>query len=282
MKLSEDGSFSGERALYMTKGAEIRRCRFFDGESPLKESRDLLIKDCHFEWKYPLWYCKDVRMEDSEFALTARSGIWYTENIEIKGSAIHAPKTFRRAKGITLRNDVFDHGEETLWGCEDIDIEDVYVKGDYFGMNSSHVRASHLRVDGNYIFDGGKDIVITDSALNSKDAFWNCEDVTLERCTIIGEYLSWNTKSITLRDCHIESHQGMCYVDGLVLERCEITNSDLIFEYSNVHADVTTVIDSVKNPLRGIIKAKGIKDLILDGNMKGKKEDTEYILGDER
>ena len=33
---------TGERALFMTDGARIENCTFEDGESPLKESRNLV------------------------------------------------------------------------------------------------------------------------------------------------------------------------------------------------------------------------------------------------
>ena len=44
-----------------------------------------------------------------------------------------------------------------------------------------------------------------------------------------------------------------------------LENTTLSFEYStDIDAEVINVIDSVKNPSSGVIKAKGIKELILD------------------
>ena len=84
MKIFENGEYTGERALYALSEAEIRSCRFFDGESPLKESNGLNIESSTFEWKYPLWYCRDIKVSDSLLKESARSGIWYTQNIEMK------------------------------------------------------------------------------------------------------------------------------------------------------------------------------------------------------
>lgn len=41
-------------------------------------------------------------------------------------------------------------------------------------------------------------------------------------------------------------------------------DTDLCFEYSTVEADINTIVESIKNPINGVIRSKGIKDLILD------------------
>lgn len=48
------GNFSGERALFGLKNEKIEDSVFFDGESPLKESENISLKNCIFRWKYPL------------------------------------------------------------------------------------------------------------------------------------------------------------------------------------------------------------------------------------
>ena len=73
---------------------------------------------------------------------------------------ISAPKTFRRGNDITLVDCELPNASETLWKCTNIKLKDVTVKGDYFGMNSENIEADNLTLDGNYLFDGGKNIVI--------------------------------------------------------------------------------------------------------------------------
>ena len=257
--------FNDERSLFTSRELTIEKCSFSDGESPLKESQDIEVKECTFSWKYPLWYCKNVLLMDSTFNETARSGIWYTENISIEKCAIIAPKTLRKSKHIKISKTKFENGLETLWACQDIHLMEVVTKGDYFGFNSSDIQADNLEVYGNYVFDSCKNITIRNSYFASRDSFWNCENVTLINCTIIGEYFGWNSKNVTLINCKIESHQGMCYMDGLKMYNCEIYRSDLIFEYCrNLDVEIKTVVDSVKNPISGQIVIAGIKDLILD------------------
>jgi hypothetical protein len=256
------GTYTGERALFSSRDLRIENAVFCDGESPLKESSGLELVGCRFEWKYPLWYCKDVVAKNTVLFPTARSGIWYTHGIAMNDCIINAPKTFRRSRSIALVNVTLSNAEETMWNCSDILLSDVTVCGDYFGMGSSNIVAENLSVEGNYLFDGGKNIIVKNSTLISKDAFWNCENVTVKGCRIVGEYLGWNSKNVTFIDCVIESNQGMCYMDNVKLRDCKFVNTDLCFEYCTVDAEISSHVDSVKNPISGRIVADSIGEII--------------------
>ena len=265
MKKISEQSFTEERSLFSSHELIVEHCSFSVGESPLKESSDLQVLECTFSWKYPLWYCKNVLLKESELEETARSGIWYIDNILVERCIINAPKTFRKGHHITISKTNINNGYETLWGCQDVHLKEVNTKGDYFCFHASDVQADNLYVDGNYAFDSCKNITIRNSFFDSKDAFWNCENVTLINCTIIGEYLGWNSKNVTLINCKIESHQGLCYMKQLKMFNCEVYRSDLILEYSeDIDVEIKTVVDSVKNPRSGKIVIAGIKNLILD------------------
>ena len=134
----------------------------------------------------------------------------------------------------------------------------------YFAMNSNNMKIDDLKLDGNYSFDGCRNVEIRNSNLLSKDAFWNTENVTVYDSFISGEYLGWNAKNLTLVNCTIESLQGMCYIDNLVMKNCKLINTTLAFEYSTVDADICSKIDSVMNPTSGTIKAQHIDNLIIE------------------
>ena len=266
MKKIEGGEFTGERALFGSSDLSIENARFHSGESPLKESKNIDLTECEFDWKYPLWYCDGVAAYDTVFNATARSGIWYTNNVFMTNCVIDAPKTFRCSSGIKLESVRFTDAQETMWKCSDIELLGVHVKGDYFGFGASDVVANYLDVDGNYLFDGGRNITVRNSKLISKDAFWNCEDVVVENCVIVGEYLGWNSKNVTFIGCTIESNQGMCYMENVTLRDCKLVNTDLCFEYCTVDAEVNSHIDSVKNPISGRIVAESIGEIIHEAN----------------
>lgn len=263
MKELKGGIYTGERALFSSHGLRASDAVFEDGESPLKESSNIELESCTFRWKYPLWYCRGVVARGCTLDATARSGIWYTDNIEMTDCKIDAPKTFRRSSDIRLRDVDFSLALESLWNCSRVDMRRVGVKGDYFGMGSSDVYAEELDVLGNYIFDGGKNIEVKSSRLISKDAFWNCENVVVRDSYIEGEYLGWNSKNLTFINCTIESNQGLCYMDGVTLVNCRLVHTDLAFEYSRVDADIRSSVDSVKNPISGRIIADSIGEIIM-------------------
>lgn len=264
MKTIKEEYLSGERALFKSKGVKIQQCVFADGESPLKGSSQLEISHSVFKWKYPLWYCKDVVMNEVTLVESARSGIWYTHNLHMENSTIQAPKTFRQSSQITLKNVDMPNALESFWNCRNIDLQNVSVNGDYFGMNSEHIILENVRLTGNYCFDGAKDMEVHHARLLSKDAFWNCEHITVYDSVIIGEYIGWNSKHITFVNCTIESLQGLCYIENLTLKNCKLINTSLAFEYSTVEADIDSSIDSILNPISGNIKAHSIKNIILD------------------
>lgn len=272
--------FTGERALFQSCNLDISYCTFADGESPLKESSNLKIRNSLFQWKYPFWYCKNITVEDSVMFEMARSGIWYTNNISMKNVTIEAPKAFRRCENVRLEAVDMPNAAETFWNCSQVTMKNVTAKGDYFGMGSSDIEIDNFTLVGNYIFDGAKNITIRNAKILSKDAFWNCENVTVYDSVIYGQYLGWNSKNVTMINCTIESEQGMCYMENVVMKNCKLLNTELAFEYSTVEAIIDSNITSVKNPYSGKIKAKHIGEIIFD-NPEMKKEDTEIIISDE-
>ena len=272
------GTFTGERALYDIHDAEIVDSIFEDGESPLKECSDLSLRQVEFRWKYPLWYGKNIKCIRTTFQEMSRSGIWYTNNISITDSEIHAPKLFRRCKSVKLIHCNMDNALETFWGTDDIELINITAKGDYFCLNTSNVKVDGLKLDGNYAFDGGRNIEINNSTLMSKDSFWNTENVVVRNSKIVGEYLGWNSKNLTFINCEISSHQGFCYIKELKLINCKIYDTDLCFEFcEDLNVEVTTYVDSIKNPLSGVIKVKDVGTLILDEKYVDRSKIKVYV-----
>ena len=263
MKEIKQELLTGERALFGTDGLHAVDCIFADGESPLKESRNLELDGCMFKWKYPLWYTKNVTVRNSTWFEHARAGVWYTDKVSVTDCSVEAPKNFRRCRNLTLCNVSFADAAETLWHCEDVTAERVTARGDYFAMNSRRMRIRDLTLYGNYSFDGAEDVEIRNSRLLSNDAFWNGSNVTVYDSFISGEYLGWNAKNLTLINCTVESLQGLCYIDNLVMKNCKLLNTTLAFEYSTVDAEINGKVDSVLNPSGGTITADEIGELIL-------------------
>ena len=256
--------FAGERSLFMGKDLYIEDTLFEDGESPLKESENIVLANSTFNWKYPLWYSKNITVNNCTLTGTARAGIWYTRNIVMNDCDIPAPKSFRRSENITLKNIKMPNALETLWWCKKVVMQNVTAQGDYICMNCEDMDIDNFDLVGNYAFDGAKNITIRNSKLMTKDAFWNSQNITVINSEIRGEYLGWNSKNLTFIDCTLESLQGLCYIENLVLKNCKLINTTLAFEYSTVEADIDGGVDSVLNPSGGTISAGFIGELIIE------------------
>ena len=63
MKEIRQEYLTGERALFQGNNLKIYDTIFADGESPLKESHDIELFGSMFQWKYPLWYSKNILAE---------------------------------------------------------------------------------------------------------------------------------------------------------------------------------------------------------------------------
>lgn len=96
MKEFKDDYYEGERPLYALCDAKLTNTTFGVGESPLKETANLDLDGVVFTYKYPLWYSNHIKVNNTIFETLSRSGIWYTNDIEITDSTIQAPKEFRR------------------------------------------------------------------------------------------------------------------------------------------------------------------------------------------
>ncbi len=269
--------FCEERALFGAKDIDIRGAVFSEGESPLKHSSNIAVSSSIFKWKYPLWYCCDIKVNNCVWMEGSRAGVWYTKKMRVDDSLIESQKNFRRCENLFLKNVNFTDANETLWNCSCVNLSKITAKGDYFAMNSKDIQVENLSLSGNYPFDGAKNVKISDSHFVSKDAFWNSENIEVHNSFISGEYLGWNSKNLLFENCTIESLQGMCYIENLVLKNCRLINTTLAFEYSTVEADISGNIDSVLNPSGGTIRAEKIEKLIIEKD-KVDPEKTRIIL----
>ena len=110
---------------------------------------------------------------------------------------------------------------------------------------------------------------IHNAVIDSKDAFWGTENVTIYDSEITGEYLGWHSRRLKLVRCRISGTQPLCYAENLVLEDCVFApDCDLAFEDSEVNAVILSPVTSVKNPRKGVIKAPHIGELIADSFSK--------------
>lgn len=260
----ENQTFDEERALYFSRHCDIIGCTFAgpaDGESVLKESRDIRLKKCDFSLRYPLWHVKGFRMEESTMDELTRAAIWYADDGEITHCKMEGIKAVRECNRIALSHcDILS--PEFGWKSSDISMRDCNITSEYIFMDSSNVTLEGVSMKGKYSFQYMENLTITNCVLDTKDAFWHSKNITVRDSVVKGEYLAWFSEGLTLINCQIIGTQPLCYCKDLTLVNCTMEDTDLAFEYSDVTADIKGHVISVKNPKSGVITLDSVGEVI--------------------
>ncbi len=266
MNLIANRTMDEERALYGSSDITVKGCRFdgpADGESALKESRNVTVEDSYFNLRYPFWHVHGLEISSSEMTDKCRAAIWYSDNIRITGSKLHGIKALRECFDAEIcDSDIIS--PEFGWSVKNLVIRDSKAESEYFLMRSSDITIDRFELTGKYSFQYVKNLQITASVLNTKDAFWHAKDVTVKDSVINGEYLGWYSENLTLINCTIKGTQPLCYCRNLTLINCRMEDCDLAFERSVIEAVVTTPVISIKNPLSGHITVPYVGEIIRD------------------
>ena len=256
--------FDEERALYHLCNTDVLDCRFAgpaDGESALKEARDVKIENCAFSLRYPLWHADTFRLHDSRMDELTRAPIWYAKNGIITDSDIHGIKALRECDNIRI-SDCTITSEEFGWKSSRITVTDSSLHAQYLFLDSRDVILDKVEMSGKYSFQYMENLTIRNSVLDTKDAFWHSKNVTVENCVVKGEYLGWFSQGLTLVNCRIVGTQPLCYCHGLPLKNCTMEGCDLAFEYSDVHATINGHVDSIKNLRSGEVIVDSVGEII--------------------
>ena len=270
MTIIENKNFPSERALYGANEVELKNCTFQgeeDGESALKEARNILLKDCYMDLRYPLWHDENVALERVEMTANCRAALWYSTRIVIDNSKLHGIKALRECSDIELKNTSVI-SPEFGWRNHRIVGKNLSVEGEYGFFESSNIHLSNLKFKGKYSFQYVHNLVIEDSDLDTKDAFWHTKNVLVKNSVVKGDYLAWYAEDITFENCTIIGTQPLCYCKNLTLVNCKMVDCDLSFEYSDVNADIIGEVMSVKNPKSGQIVADGYGEILLTNDSK--------------
>ncbi|MGN0430061.1 MAG: DUF3737 family protein [Acetatifactor sp.] len=264
MNLIEKMQYDEERALYNATDCLIRECTFAgpaDGESVLKEARNIQVTNCSFSLRYPMWHVKGFTMEGTTMDEKTRAALWYSDDGNIVGCDLGGIKAVRECNRIRVENSRIV-SSEFGWKSNEISIKDCSVEAEYLFLDSRNVSLERVNMKGKYSFQYMENLEITDSYLDTKDAFWHSKNVTVRNSVVKGEYLAWFSEGLTLIDCKIIGTQPLCYCKDLKLINCTMEDADLAFEYSDVEADIRGHVISIKNPRSGIIVVDSVGEII--------------------
>lgn len=270
MKLIKNKNFPNERDLYAADGVHLVNCTFDgveDGESALKEAKNIKLESCFMNLRYPLWHDDNVQLDKVTMTDKCRAALWYTHNLTVKNSDLLGIKALRECSDIKI-TDTNIVSPEFGWKSRNIDLKNCKIESEYLFLLAYGIKLENVNFKGKYSFQYVKDVVIENCTLDTKDAFWHSENVTVKNSVVKGEYLAWYSDNLTLINCKIIGTQPLCYCKNLKLIGCTMEGTDFSFEYSDVEADIKGEILSVKNPRSGKISADGIKELIYTDDSK--------------
>lgn len=266
MKIIENKTFDMERALYASRSITLKNCSFdgpADGESALKESRDIQVSHCFLNLRYPFWNDSRLEIRDSEMTELCRAALWYSSDIKIADTKLHGIKALRECSRVEMQGcDI--QSPEFGWSVKDLIMKDCTVQSEYFMMRSEQLHFHNVHLKGKYSFQYIQDAMFENCILDTKDAFWHAKNVTIRNSVVKGEYLAWYSSNVTFENCKIIGTQPLCYCKNLRLINCEMIDTDLCFEKSEVEAIITTAVQSIKNPLSGHIYAPYVEEIIHD------------------
>ena len=262
----ENLTMDQERALYGVKDAEVIGCTFAgpaDGESALKECRNVHLTDCDLQLRYPLWHVKGGSLTRCRMTESCRAALWYDEDLTLTDCTLGGIKALRECRGITVQGGS-GVSTELGWMCRNLQVKDFELTSEYPFLHTEDAVFEGFTLHGKYSFQYTRNLTFRNCVLDTKDAFWHAENITVYDSVVKGEYLAWYASNIRFVRCRIIGTQPLCYCKGLVLEDCTMEGCDLSFENSEVQATVQGHILSVKNPVCGAITAGSIGEIILD------------------
>jgi len=129
----ENKTYDEERALYNAKDTLVQHCTFAgprDGESALKESRNVVVDSCDFSLRYPLWHSQKYVLMNSNLDEKTRAPIWYANDGFIENCKIDSVKCLRECQNTTINNSTIN-SEEFGWKCNNIVINNSTINSVY-------------------------------------------------------------------------------------------------------------------------------------------------------
>ena len=259
-----DKTFDEERALYGSDGVRAERCSFdgpADGESAFKESRNVEAHRCFFNLRYPFWHDIGLKITDCTMTPLCRAALWYCDGVSVSDSELGGIKALRECRNVSL-TDCNIVSAEFGWFTQGITVKNCRAESEYFMLRSRDCSFYGLNMKGKYSFQYVENAVFENCTLDTKDALWHAKNVTVRNWTVKGEYLGWYCENVTFENCVISGTQPLCYCRGLRLVNCEMHSAYLSFEKSDVIAEITTPVISIKNPEKGSITAPSVGEII--------------------
>lgn len=138
MEVIENQRFGEERALYNMSNLRLVGCSFAgkeDGESALKECKNIVAEKCFMDLRYPFWHVEDLTVKDCKLTENCRAAMWYDRGVDIFGTTLNGIKALRECRNIKI-NASTAVSPEFCWKCSNINIKNSDITSEYAFLES--------------------------------------------------------------------------------------------------------------------------------------------------
>src|SRR5574344_393163 len=141
-------TYDEERALYNIKDTEVLNCTFKgpqDGESVLKECRNILVNNCIITSPEFGWKCSEIKISNSE--INSEYFLFETDNVEIENLKMHGKYSFQYMTNLHITDSNLDT-KDAFWHSKNVLVENSTVKGEYLGWFSENLTLVNCKIIG--------------------------------------------------------------------------------------------------------------------------------------
>lgn len=94
------------KSVIFNFGCNGKKCIFTspkDGESALKECKNIKVEESYFNLRYPFWHDDKLTIDKCELTDKCRAALWYSKNINITATKLGGIKALRECSDIKLK-----------------------------------------------------------------------------------------------------------------------------------------------------------------------------------
>lgn len=154
-------------------------------------------------------------------------------------------------------------------------IQDKTIIQNRYMSQRRNIKIDNVIIKGKAVFNGTRSIEICNSKIVSQDALWHSQDIVIYDSLLKGDRMGWYAKRLTLINCVISGDRPLCFGKEIKLVNCKMLKSRGAFENSEIDAQITSRVDSIKNPRKGRIQVRNVQKVILD---KQEQQDVEIKI----
>ncbi len=226
----------------------------FSTDRPLLGDCDFLCEGCAFVGDGALRACRNFVLENCEVGCLDGSSAFTLSHCKIASE-------LNRCEKITLR-DSEAAVDDFCRAAHGVTVVESSIKGDGAFCDCRNVFAHRMELCGKNAFKNCKNVELESCKIDSVDAFFGCENVTVKNSVIVCERLCASCKNVKLVNCTVVGEKPLCNCKNARALDCVFQSAAGAFCGSDIRATLRAPIDSIVDPLRGVIVAPAVGEIV--------------------